>query len=71
MLSTKIIYGYLETNHIVASIYLRISRYFSLSYHLQVSIGTSSIITQSCRAYIQNIIDYTLKVNYIAGNIIT
>jgi len=49
----------------------RISRYFSLSYHLQVSIGTSSTIAQSCRVYMQNIIDYTLKVNYIARNIIT
>jgi len=61
-------HGYHETNHNVASIYLRISRYFSLSYYLQVSIN-SSTITQSCRTYIQNIIEYALKVNYIAKNI--
>jgi len=48
---------------------LRISRYFSLFYHLQVSIGSSNIIAQSCRTYIQNIIEYALKVHYFAKNI--
>jgi len=58
------------TNQKVASFYLRISRYFSLSEYLQISIS-SSIITQNCRTYIQNIIEYALKVNYIAKNIKT
>ena len=48
---------------------LCISRYFSLFYHLQVSIGSSNIIAQSCRTYIQNIIEYALKVHYFAKNI--
>ena len=46
------------------------SRYFSLSYYLQVSIS-SSIIAQNCQTYIQNIIEYALKVNYFAKNIDT
>jgi len=40
-------------------------------YHLQVSTGSSNIITQSCQTYTQNIVEYPLKVHYIAKNIDT
>ena len=44
---------------------------FLLSYLLQIPINSSRVVAQNCRTYIQNIIDYILKVNYIANNIST
>jgi len=67
----KIVHGYHGITHSNQAIYSYTFNYFSLSYHLQVSIGSSRVVIQDYRTYIQNIIDHTLKVNYIAKNINT
>jgi len=41
---------------------------FHYPYPSRVSTGSSRVIIQDCRTYIQNIIDYTIKVNCVARN---
>jgi len=45
--------------------------FFSLSHYLQISISSAKVVAQNCQTYIQNLIDYVLKVNNIARNINT
>jgi len=64
----KIVHGCHEANHSNQAIDPYISNYFSLSYNLQVSICSSTVVVRDCQTHIQNIIEYTLKGNYIARN---
>jgi len=60
MVFAKIVHGYHKITHSNQTIYPCISNYFSLSNHLRV--GSARIV----QTYIQNMIDYTLEVDYIA-----